>query len=529
MVRGSRLVWMMIVAFAGCSGDGGAIGDSCGGNRDCDGTLQCLNSRCVPRCLRAPECGDGYSCDEHGSCLPATGPDGSHCLSEVDCAAGLACQIDSAALDSHNRPLSRCRPEISASPAGATCNVNSECRNGTCALGHCIDLCSQTRDCSVGNSCAIIPSALANNAQFWGCLPATGRVTWSIPVTSPSAEILLPVPNIARSAELVMSVDDLSQKVGASSILSPAGVRVYSMPCSPLSTRDPTCDRVQSLDQYFANQVRHQPAFGQSVLAIPSGTFPTGTPAFQPGVYRVAVSSFRANDLPGSAIPHVTAVVQLSPGRILDLHFFFLDLADHPCAAMTNNAALDASAAQAATFFQEDYLGELGTVFDAADVMLGTTSYEDITGHPELDGLDIADAGSLFRLGKPATGINVFFVRSLSPIGLAAFGPNPGPAGLGSTTQSGIVIALDTLCYRSWTSLARLTAHELARYMGLYHNVELETAQHPTWRDAIFDSDDSSTNLMFFSESSVIGTEPSLGTELSNGQREILLRSAVLR
>jgi hypothetical protein len=214
-------------------------------------------------------------------------------------------------------------------------------------------------------------------------------------------------------------------------------------------------------------------------------------------------------------------VIQLGGGEILDLHFFFLDLADHPCVPMANNGKLDATTAQAATAFQNVYLRELRVVFARAALMLSAPTYDDIADQPELDGLNVADAGKLLSLGHYGTGINIFLVRSLSPIGVQAYGPNPGPAGLGGTTQSGIVIALDTLCYRDWTALARLTAHEIGRYMGLYHNVELETAQHPTWRDPISDSDDSSNNLMFFSE---IG-----GTELSAGQRSLLSRSGVLR
>jgi hypothetical protein len=111
----------------------------------------------------------------------------------------------------------------------------------------------------------------------------------------------------------------------------------------------------------------------------------------------------------------------------------------------------------------------------------------------------------------------VFFVRTLSPVGLQAISPNPGPAGLANTRQSGVVIGLDTLCYRSWPQLARLTAHELARYMGLYNNIELD----PAHVDPIADSDMSISNLMFYSE---LG-----GVFLSDGQREILSRSPVLR
>jgi len=374
-----------------------------------------------------------------------------------------------------------------------------------------------------------IPSELPDNPLFAGCLPAQGVLTWSIPVTSPSAEILLPVPDVARSAELVMSIDDLSEKVGASSVLSPGGLRIYNLPCS---TSDPACDPDRALDQFFGNEVRHLPEFGQSVLAMPSNP---GKP-LSAGMYRVEVSSFQPSNAPGDAVPHVTAAVQLGARGVLDLHFFFLALDDHPCAAMTAGATLSASTAQSGAFFQTDYLGELRRVSSTAGLSLGQPTYDTIMNHPELDGLDLADAGSLFVLGTFPTGINVFFVRSLSPAGVQAFGPNPGPAGLGGTRQSGIVISLDTLCYRDWRAVARLTAHELARYMGLYHNVELETAQHPTWRDPIDDSDDSSNNLLYFSERADPDIGAGIGTiglsadfQLSPGQRQILTRSAVLR
>jgi hypothetical protein len=446
-------------------------------------------------------------------------------MSEVECQAGLSCQIQGAAVDSSNRPLSSCTAENPSRPAGAPCDTNADCRNGTCALGHCVDLCQTTRDCGSVTSCVKIP--FANNAAYLGCLPLHGTVTWSLPVDTPSYEVLLPVPEGARSAELVMTVDDASQEVGATRVLSPAGTRIYTLPCSPLGPSEPPCDQVRTLDEYFGNEIRHLPAFGQSVLAIPTGA----TSTISTGIYQVELSSLRSNGTPGSAIPRVSAVVQLGRGVTLDLHFFFLNLDDHPCAAMTDHATLDASAAQTAEFFQTDYLDELRTVFGGAGLVLSTPTYNDIKDHPELDGLDVAGAGALLSLGTFATGINVFFVRSLSPIGLQAFGPNPGPAGIAGSPQSGIVIALDTLCYRNWTSVARLTAHEIARYMGLYHNVELETAQHPTWRDQLLDSDASTNNLMYFSERFDPSTATVLpaGFELSPGQRQILTNSAVLR
>jgi len=237
------------------------------------------------------------------------------------------------------------------------------------------------------------------------------------------------------------------------------------------------------------------------------------------------VSSFRTNGLVGSAIPRVTAILKMDTAVNLDLHFHFLDLTDHPCADSFGGVRLDAARAQEAPFFQTTFLGELRTIFAGAGLAFGQSTYEDRGDHPDLDALALEDAPALFSLGSHAQGIDIYFVRSLSPVGLQAFGPNPGPAGLAGSRQSGIAIGVDTLCYRSWEQLARLTAHEVARYMGLYHNVELEVDEHPSWRDGIFDTDPEpgreTTNLMFFSEFG--------GTEVTAGQREILTKSAVLR
>jgi hypothetical protein len=288
---------------------------------------------------------------------------------------------------------------------------------------------------------------------------------------------------------------------------------LYTEPCDPAHL--PGCDPE---DAFFKNLVRHTPDFGQSELELPSSP---DTP-LQAGAYQVDVSSLRPDNSAGSAIPHVTAVIKLDTSNILDLHFHFLDLDDHPCAAQfLSNNVLNATTAQDGSSGFHVFQNAIKSNFASATIALGTLTYDDITDHPDLDGLDVADASSLFALSSYPVGINVYFVRSLSPIGLQAFGPNPGPAGLSGNRLSGIVIGVDTLCYRSWTQLARLATHELARYMGLYHNVEAEVDQHPNWIDPILDSDMTSTNLMFYAESD--------GLILSPGQQDILQRSAVLR
>jgi hypothetical protein len=322
---------------------------------------------------------------------------------------------------------------------------------------------------------------------------------------------MLPVPENAQGVSVLFTVEDQSQKVGATTLISPSGLTMIEPNGMP----------------YHSNQfVRHQPEYGQSVLAMPS----TPSAPLETGLYTVRVRSLRNGPLddkgqptyaPGTATPTMTAVLKLGTSVILDLHFHFLDFTDHPCSEQFGGR-LDATVAQNAAFFQTTFVERLRVIFAHGGIALGSMTYQDLKDHPDLDGLDLASAPSLLSLGSHDTGINVFFVRTLSPVGLQGFGPNPGPGGLGSTRQSGIIVGLDTLCYRTWDELARITAHELALYMGLYNNIEVDPLEPSILHeDPIVDSDTSSTNLMFYSERG--------GSELSDGQRYILSRSPVLR
>jgi hypothetical protein len=265
--------------------------------------------------------------------------------------------------------------------------------------------------------------------------------------------------------------------------------------------------------------VRTAASFGQSVLQMPSSP---DTP-LAVGAYQVEIASLRGPGVIGSATPRAIALVKLDASAVLDLHFYFLDLADHPCSDSLDVGTLDATTAATSNDFQTRYLGTIESIFHGI-MQPGDITYEDAPGHPDLDGLDVSDASALLALGAHPTGVNVFVVRSLSPAGIQMFGPSPGPATLAGTTQSGIVVGLDTLCYRSWEQLGQLTAHELARYMGLYNNVEVA---NPGETDPIADSDTSSDNLMFSSELGSGGGY--FGTSLSPGQVSVLSTSPVLR
>jgi hypothetical protein len=552
---------MLLLALVACRGSAG-LGETCGSNDDCDSSLQCVSGICLPRCERAPDCGDGYACVS-GLCEVAHGNPGDPCLGQSDCAAGLTCRINGAEVDPMtDRLLASCdlvNPNGHAT--GKLCRSDAECQGKTCDLGHCLQLCRDTTDCAGGTSCMTIPRVAVNGELFEGCLPTTGTVTWDIPVVSPSAQILLPVPTGSDpegAAELVMRVDDPGQKVGAESVLDPCGCTRYIVPCSFLTGPDrDTCTDLLAAQQFYSrdpnsgsgsggpsltsgttsgvcsngcndtggpviNRFRHIPAFSRSVLLMPS--IPSNG-ELRYGAYRVQVSSFWPDNSPGSAVPHVTAVVRIGLGTALDLHFFFLDLEDHPCAGMTGNATLSAGTAASAAFFQQDYLGELQRLFARVGLAV-TADYRDITDRHALDGLDVTDLDELFALDRSATGLNVFFVRSLSPLGTEVAGPSPGPAGVGGPAASGIAISLDTLCYRDWPEVARLTAHAIGHYMGLYHNVEppdpVLGPKAPPWQDLAPDTDGSPSNLMYYS--STHG-----GADLTVDQTYTLSRSPVLR
>src|SRR5262245_46561906 len=126
----------LAVTLAGCSG-GASIGEACDRHNDCEDSLQCVRHVCEPRCERAPDCGDGYSCEELVRCVLSQLQSGDSCASEVECAPGLTCRIDA----DGSRLVKRCAPQRGTAAAGGACIVDADCRNGTCALGRCVDLC----------------------------------------------------------------------------------------------------------------------------------------------------------------------------------------------------------------------------------------------------------------------------------------------------------------------------------------------------------------------------------------------------
>ena len=414
---------------------------------------------------------------------------GDPCSREIDCGPAQSCRLDTVDSNGDGHLDGTCQIDQSGAATGGDCVSDGDCRTGICALDRCVELCKSPGDCPTGTTCVNIPRLPATGKPplFTGCLQASGTLRLDFPVSSPHALLRVPVPANALSFALVAQIDNDAQLVGASRVTSPSGMVLYATPFSK--------------EEYYANPLRHQPEPEISTLVVPN------TPAIgiETGAYDIEVGSFFEAGGQGTAIPSISVFYKLSPATTLDLHLHFLDLSDHPCPGV---AGLTATSAPGSTDVRS-YLDQLQSILEAADVKLGNVTYAD-EQRPDLDGLRAQDLSRLLKLSSDPTGIHIFFTRSISPVGVQSLaGGNPGPPAMPGTRASGIAVSMDTLCYRSWTDLARITAHELARYMGLFRNREPDG-----FLDPIPDSDDSSTNLMFYSE---LG-----GTQLSPGQASVL-------
>ena len=476
-----------------CTGGGHGVGERCDTSGDCAGSLQCFERQCLPRCLHHVDCGDGYTC-EGGQCQLVEGGTNAPCGSELQCGPGFTCRLR----PQLSTPPGTCQPHTTANIPGGECDVDADCRGGACALGHCLELCIDSPECQPRWTCAAIPRLTDDAGTFLGnfnaCLPSSGTITFEIDLDEDVLQptVMLPVPSSAVALAAVMEVSDPFQRIGATHLESPDGRPLYDTPL----------DR----DAFFANKVRHVPAAGISVVKIP------GSPdePLEPGAYAMAISVFREDGGPTSRKRTLRVTEKLGLGAALDLHFFFTDLEDHPCVDGMG-LALDAASAQASPEFQEEFVGELRTILGRA-LATGATTYDDIKDQPELASLRSSQAGDLFTLDDYERGVAVFFVRSIAPACVQiVVGGTPGSP-LPRTRSSGVAVSLEAMCYRDWRTLARQTAHAIARHLGLFRNVEPEGGE-----DRIEDSPLTTDNLMHYSEFG--------GTTLSPGQIQVLRAS----
>lgn len=453
-----------------------------------------------PACLVDRDCGDGFRCNETGECELVVSAIGQPCSREADCGPGQACALTTSDSDGDGTAdtlAPTCQLALPGADTGSLCGGDEQCATGACVLGRCTELCAGTEDCPAGAACVGIPAVSLRFAPlFEGCLQATGTLETALEVDPVTGAVQVPVPTNALSFTLVVEGGDPTHTVGVVRLESPQGELLYERPAEP--------------EAYYTQPIRYAPDTGISSLYLPASS----DVAIEAGVYAGEVASFLPGGGVGAAPPAARVVYRLGiEGQILNVNLYFLDLTGHGCAG----AEITAARAESSPLIQDELLNAWRGVFAGAGIALGSISYHDIVGRPDLDVLaedEVEDLLGLSERGGPA--LDVFFVRSMVPIGvLARTGGIPGPPAHG-TAHSGVVLSADALCHQSWAEVGRTAAHLAGHYLGLHHNLEADGHVDP-----LGSTDDGAGNLMYFGHGG--------GELLTAEQRAILRRSPLLR
>ncbi len=201
----------------------------------------------------------------------------------------------------------------------------------------------------------------------------------------------------------------------------------------------------------------------------------------------------------------VSAVFKFGTSATVDVQLSVADLEAHPCIPGQIDTLHPLRNQTLATYWLA-----LKSIMSNAGVELNLVKSTELLSRDHLASVGHTRLEALFSNANADKGLfPIVLVRSLLPSGVQAMTMRyPGlPPTLDKST--GVAVSMDTLCYRNPHRLARATAHQIARYMGVPHNVNPEGIE-----DNIADTTDSVTNLLHFGENG--------GTNVSPTQIEML-------
>jgi hypothetical protein len=520
----------------------------------CGDGATCVGGVCEgPECASDPECGAGRRC-EGGRCVTApppvdAGPDGasgSPCSSDVECISGVCLPADRGGIcsdtcaqrtdcienvdfDAACSPVVRggsvqtlCVPyDHDGAVAARQCASDGDCATGTCVDAQCTEACADAGDCLRGQACVGLSWG---GGTFTGCGYAPGSGVVSIDL----GEHTLGAG--AGTSDLVFATppDSVSVTLRAQTLSGDP------LPLSFYDIHDPRDQRIFLLDEIAElrdQPLRWIPADTEEAIAalVPNAT-PERLP-YVPGAHRVRVLALpRSGSDDGSVRVRVSALVKRAPGGTVSAGTLDLDV---------HLVGVGVTAAQAPSNSRvQSMLSRFRTLMSRASITVGDVAYHDVTTSTlavidtiEGSGSELA---SLFRLSAPRSGnrVSIFLVRYISDgmgtLGIA--GGIPGPSGIHGSMHSGVVVSFDPgTCDAA--DCGEIMAHEVGHFLGLYHVTErlrpCGAGESPPGCSPFGGSDvigdttrGDTTNLMNWS----IG-----GTQLSSGQRFVMVRSALVR
>ena len=200
-----------------------------------------------------------------------------------------------------------------------------------------------------------------------------------------------------------------------------------------------------------------------------------------PGLYtlRVYAAADAAATITCSALYRVQAP---SAGQTVDIHFVFVGV-DGEVPDLNGTNAVENT-------LLNTTLTRVGELWSGFGLSVGTVTYEDFGGDVEkynsVDGAQ--EFGDLLRTNNSdERRITIFLVGAITDddgatiLGQAA-GP-PGAPAIGGTSKSGAVVTVGYLADGDTDTTARILAHEVGHFMGLFHPTEKDGSGHDPLSD----------------------------------------------
>ncbi len=278
--------------------------------------------------------------------------------------------------------------------------------------------------------------------------------------TGGGADVPFEAPTDAYSALVTCGPYGYENLATAETILDPAGGTIYDF-----NDDQGTALRVPITDDLLPVLIPQSPDLD-----------------ITPGLYTLRVyvdSSAAATTVSCSALYRIQ---EPTADQFVDIHFVFVGV-DGEVAGLNGTEAVENT-------LLNDTLTRVGELWAGLGLSIGTITYDDFSGDVEtytsVDGAQ--EFGDLLRTNTSDDRVvTIFLVSAITDndgatiLGQAA-GP-PGAPAVGGTSKSGAVVTVGYLADGDTDTEARIIAHEVGHFMGLFHPTEKDGSGHDPLSD----------------------------------------------